>query len=72
MTPYWIEFTDKLFQMEWKDLREEYRSLQDELAVSDYIVYHEIFHHISGLMDGPNFEYQLKQFIKNEKQENIK
>lgn len=66
MTPYFIEFTDKLFSMRWEDLREENRSPQDLCCASDYIVYHELFHHISGLFDGPNFEYQLREFIRRE------
>lgn len=42
------------------------RSKFPELTLVQYVVLHELFHHISGLMDGDNFEHQVVKFIEKE------
>lgn len=84
LRPYYIKFCDGIFDIVFTDLDEKHHlpdwiheDIPEDsqykyiLHASDYVIFHEIFHHISGLMDGKNFEYQLGKFILQEMDGNI-
>lgn len=66
-----IEFCSHLFYLTDNDIQDQYRAFwslpENKLSATDYVVYHEIYHHITGLPDGINFEYQLWKWISNHK-----